>query len=160
MQVIEKFYPAKILWFRKKYLLCISKSFDNSIYMHITDSRASRFALLSGIMLLSVSVLFWIAVVFSEIFGQPGFFESTFSRIDHISPLLSIMLVIVLPLIAIALNLISLLKLELGMGDENIFIHILFHRNWAQWALIAFAGISTGLILVYLFLENFSIVAR
>lgn len=128
-------------------------------YMNHLTLRPDRFAFRAGLLLVSLSFLFWIAAIFF-MFGNTSLFDLIFTPIDKTSPLLSIMIMIVLPLIAAVINMKSVMSLRIGYADDILNIHFRIARNYRQWLLIGYCGCCIAFVFIYSVTENFILVAR
>jgi hypothetical protein len=115
---------------------------------------------LAGLFLLAIPFSFWIAVIFEQVFNNPFLVNSIFVTIDNISPLLSILLLVVLPLIALAWNLLHIITLSFKFHEGEFITTLSVKTRLLSIGVIAGALINITLIGCYVLLENFNITLR
>lgn len=119
----------------------------------------AKFALIAGSILMALPTFFWLGV-FLQVFFETAFIvKNIMLPIDRTSPILSVMIMVGLPLIAIMINLKSMMHVRLSATHEQVGFGVSVNKNLAQWALIFYAGVSIITILTYAFFENFKIVS-
>ena len=115
---------------------------------------------LVGLALMAFALLFWLAVLLEVAFHQPFLIESVFVPIDRFSAWLSISGVVVLPALAVLLNIVPLLKVEFHDSAEQ-FLFTLEIKKRPSNALVVLIGLFMVMaIMLYSFVENFVVLAR
>jgi hypothetical protein len=115
----------------------------------------NNFALKAGLFLISFTLLFWLGVTMEQLLNFPFIVEKIFLPIDELSAWLSIMLVVVFPLMAIVINLKSLMLTKFSIDRNEIVMSVNIKKSAAQWLLIAYASCSIALVMLYALFENF-----
>lgn len=114
----------------------------------------------AGLFLLAIPAAFWFAVILEQVFHNPFLLNSIFVTIDNISPVLSILLLVVLPLIALAWNLLHIIRIGFKMQDGELSATLVVRTRLISIGVIAFAALNIALIACYVFMENFTVTAR
>ena len=114
----------------------------------------------AGLFLLAIPAAFWFAVILEQVFHNPFLVNSIFVSIDNISPVLSILLLVVLPLIALAWNLLHIIRINFKMHEGELSATLVVRTRLISIGVIAFAAINITLIACYVFMENFTVTAR
>jgi len=122
-------------------------------------AHPEKFALKAGLILLVLPTFFWLGVFLQQIFGIGFIVEQVMLPVDRVSPLLTIIIMVGLPLIAIMINLKSLLNLKMSVYHDDMLMDVHIKRNTMQWVLVTYASLSIIAILTYAFFENFKIVS-
>ncbi|MBC8047187.1 MAG: hypothetical protein H7Y00_10355 [Fimbriimonadaceae bacterium] len=120
-------------------------------------SKKKNKIIFSSFLLLGLTGLFWLSLIMQKFF-ESDTLTNFFLQIDKISPLLSVSIMLIFPLIAITINALSILKFQINFNGDDLHIEIDLHKNFLQWVLIAYACLSVGLVLAYLFFENLTVV--
>lgn len=115
---------------------------------------------LTGLFLMAVPFSFWIAVLFEQVFDNPFLFNSIFVAIDNASPLLTVLLLVVLPLIALAWNLLNIIKVQCKMHEGDIVTTLTVRTHLISIGVIGFAALNIFFIGCYVFFENFNVSFR
>jgi hypothetical protein len=100
-----------------------------------------------GLMLMAMPTLFWVGVFLEQIFGNPIITDGVFVRLDQITSLFSILIMIVMPLTTAILN-FNFLRKESMPNRSVSFDHA------GNVLLVAYSICTIALILGYLFTEN------
>ena len=124
-----------------------------------TTMHPESFATATGLILMAVPSLFWLGIFLTVFLEKPVIMENIMMPIDRVSSLLTLMIMVGLPIIAIMINLKSMMDVKLSASHEQIGLGVSVNKNFAQWALIFYAGMSIITILTYAFFENFKIVS-
>lgn len=119
----------------------------------------AKFSLIAGSILMALPTFFWLGVFIQVFFENAFIVKNIMLPIDRTSPILSVMIMVGLPIIAIMINLKSMMDVKLSASHEQIGLGVSVNKNFAQWALIFYAGMSIITILTYAFFENFKIVS-
>ncbi len=123
------------------------------------EFNPAKFALIAGSILMALPTFFWIGVFLQVFFETAYIVKNIMLPIDRTSPVLSVMIMVGLPLIAIMVNLKSMMHVKLSANHEQVGLDVFVNKNFAQWALILYAAMSIITILTYAFFENFTIVS-
>jgi hypothetical protein len=115
---------------------------------------------LAGMLLLAVPAAFWIALIFELVFSNPFLMNSVFITIDNISPLLTILLLVVLPLIALAWNFFHIVRFGFRLQDGEFTSTLTVQTKLINMGVIISAAVNIGLIVLYAFMENFNVTLR
>jgi len=100
-----------------------------------------------GIMLMTLPTLFWLGVFLEQIFGNPIITDGVFARLDQITPLFSILIMLVMPLATAIIN-FNFLRNESLPSRSVSFDH------GGNVLLFAYSICTIIMILGYLFTEN------
>jgi len=101
-----------------------------------------------GMMLMMLPTLFWFGVFLEHIFGNSIITDSVFVQLDHITPVFSILIMLVMPLLAAIIN-FNFLRKESLPGRSVSFYH------FGNALVFVYSVCTIVLILGYLFTENF-----
>ena len=86
--------------------------------------------------------------------------NSIFHTIDSVSPVLTILLLIVLPGIALGWNLLHIIGLSFKMNEGELVTTLTVRTKLINIGVIISAVVNIGLIGLYVFVENFSVTIR
>jgi|SRR6185436_17489616 len=115
---------------------------------------------LTGFALLTFPVLFWTAVFSEQLFHNGFLQENLIMKIDHASSLLSILLFIVFPLIALLVNLFYIARFHIYREAEEWVTVFRFRPMAVNLAIIIFSAVNIFILSGYSITENFIITAR
>ncbi len=119
-------------------------------------SRHPNQPALAGLALLAPVLCFWLSLAAGQLAGMPHIMDWITTVDDH-HPLMSPLLFMAMPLTALCINAWHVASLRFR-GDGNHWETILRIRTYpVNLAIIVFAGAGTGMMTVYLVLENFII---
>ncbi|MEW6469434.1 MAG: hypothetical protein AB1458_10935 [Bacteroidota bacterium] len=124
--------------------------------MRSTENFLSDKAALIGAALLIFPALFWTAVTADLVFKDSFLLEKVILRLDV--PLIAVLLMVVAPGIAFLINLFSILRLSFRAEEGEWIFTCRLQPKMLNIALLLFAACSTACVLLYAFLENFTIV--
>ena len=100
-----------------------------------------------GLILMALPTVFWLGVFLEQIFHNPIITDGVFVRLDHITPLFSILIMIGMPLATAILN-FNFLRRESMPSRSVSFDHA------GNVLLFAYSICTILMILGYLFTEN------
>lgn len=101
-----------------------------------------------GMMLMTLPTLFWLGVFLEQIFDNPIITDGVFVRLDQITSLFSILIMLVMPLVAAVINFNFLLK-------ESMPTRSISFDHFGNLLFLAYSGCTLVMIPGYLFTENF-----
>ena len=103
----------------------------------------------AGMFLMAVPVAFWIALAFEGLFHAPVLMNSFFITIDNISPVLTVLLLVVLPAIALLWNFFHIIGFRFAMNDGELNVNVNVKTKLINIGVIVSAVINIGLITLY-----------
>lgn len=128
--------------------------------MQTTLSGSHNKPIIVSLALISLSAIFWIAVISEQIFHQGFLMEHFVLSIDRTSPFLSILFFIIFPFIAFVVNLFYVAQLKF-LKESDMWITMLGIRPvGVHLAIILFSLLNILILLAYSITENFIIIAR
>jgi len=119
-----------------------------------------KFALIASAALLALPTFFWLGVFFEVFFELPFIVEHVMLPVDRVSPALTIIIMVGLPLISIMINLKSMMNFHFSFSHDKVEMDVQVRRNALQWTMVMYAAMSIIAILTYAFFENFEVVSR
>ncbi|HKR06698.1 MAG TPA: hypothetical protein VJY62_18835 [Bacteroidia bacterium] len=128
--------------------------------MKTTVTSVQNKPALIGLALLTFPILFWIAVTLEQLFHNEFLQENLVMKIDHASSLLSILLFIVFPLIALLINLFYITRFSSYKENTEWVTMLSFRPQTANLSIIIFSAVNILILFGYSITENFIITAR
>jgi hypothetical protein len=112
---------------------------------------------LAGMFMMAIPAAFWLALAIEWLFKEPVLLNSIFVTIDNVSPVLTVLLLVVLPGIALAWNLLAIMGLSFRINDGELGVTITVKTRLINIGVAVSAAVNMGLIGLYILLENFTV---
>jgi hypothetical protein len=122
--------------------------------------KPATFAKRAGLILMAAPSIFWLGVILAVGFEKPLIVHGVMLPIDNISPALTLMIMIGLPLVTFLICLKAMMMVEFNPIGEHLFIDISYRNNKALWLLMVYSLTSLIVTLSYGFFEHFNFYSR
>lgn len=110
---------------------------------------------LAGSFIMLIPAVFFFSVIMEQFFNNNYLIENIFVPIDKISGLISAFLMIGLPFIAVCINIIPLVSIEVKNEKEKFRLTIELKAKILNIIIICLGVLTIMTIMGYLFTENF-----
>lgn len=121
-----------------------------------TPLKNDRRLILLSLALLSCSIIFWTSVFISK-FLHLGLLDNAIEFADGGNPLLPALLLLIFPLLAIALNALSVVRFSISFNGEMLHLELQVYRHLIQWFFIIAGCMSVGILALYIISSKFAL---